>query len=89
MERLTARIQNYDWGDSSFIARLQERGESGRPEAELWMGTHPSGPSMVLIEQPWRTITPLNEWLKLNPSMLYFLSSSFVLKTQPYFLTIR
>jgi len=27
------------------------------------------GPSMVLLEMPWRTITPLNEWLKLNPTM--------------------
>lgn len=33
------------------------------------MGTHPNGPSMVLIEMPWRTITPLIEWLKLNPDM--------------------
>ena len=33
------------------------------------MGTHPNGPSMVLLEMPWRTITPLLEWLKLNPSL--------------------
>ena len=39
------------------------------PYAELWMGTHPSGPSMVLLEMPWRTTTPLLEWLKLNPSI--------------------
>jgi hypothetical protein len=25
---------------------------------------------MVLIDKPWRTVTPLNEWLKLNPTML-------------------
>ena len=69
-------VQHYAWGrsaDESMIAKLlASRGDevdATKPFAELWMGTHPSGPSMVLLEVPWRTVTPLYEWLKLNPSM--------------------
>lgn len=47
VERLTATVQHYDWGDASFIARLQRRAESGLPEAELWMGAHPAAPSRL------------------------------------------
>lgn len=47
MERLTATVQHYDWGDASFIALLQQRAESGLPEAELWMGAHPAAPSRL------------------------------------------
>jgi len=32
----------------------------------MWMGTHPSGPSMVVFETPWQMVTPLSEWIKLN-----------------------
>jgi mannose-6-phosphate isomerase len=41
-------IQPYDWGSDSALARLQSRTPSGRPEAELWMGAHPAGPSDLL-----------------------------------------
>ena len=47
MEHLTATTQHYDWGDRHFIAELQGRAASGRPEAELWMGAHPKAPSVL------------------------------------------
>ena len=71
-------VQTYAWGrygEGSLVGKLAAANdadfalEANTPYAELWMGTHPSGPSMVLLEMPWRTITPLYEWLKLNPSM--------------------
>jgi mannose-6-phosphate isomerase len=40
-------IRDYDWGAIETLARLQGRPPSGAPEAELWMGAHPSAPSMV------------------------------------------
>src|SRR5512142_342834 len=46
-------IRDYDWGSTTTLARLQGRTPSGRPEAELWMGAHPSGPSR-LIDDPAR-----------------------------------
>lgn len=43
-------IQTYAWGSNKAIARLQNRIPSGRTEAELWMGAHPSAPSTVRID---------------------------------------
>ena len=61
---LTCAVQNYDWGitGDSEVASLGERntGTSADPEkphAELWMGTHPSGPSLVSLQAPL-LITP-------------------------------
>ena len=82
MDRLFAlkcQVKTYAWGKlgtDSLVGRLAEQGledieiHSGTPYAELWMGTHPSGPSMVMLTSPWRTVTPLSEWIKLNPSLL-------------------
>ena len=51
---LTCAVQNYDWGitGDSEVASLGERNtgnaaDHSKPHAELWMGTHPSGPSFV------------------------------------------
>jgi mannose-6-phosphate isomerase len=41
-------VRNYDWGSLTALARLQGRTPSGHPEAELWMGAHPSAPSRLL-----------------------------------------
>ncbi|HEY6794713.1 MAG TPA: mannose-6-phosphate isomerase, class I [Kineosporiaceae bacterium] len=41
-------IRNYEWGSTTTLARLQGRPPSGLPEAELWMGAHPSSPSRLL-----------------------------------------
>jgi mannose-6-phosphate isomerase len=38
-------IQRYAWGDPTFIPELLGREPDGEPWAELWLGTHPSGPS--------------------------------------------
>ena len=43
-------IQGYDWGSTSALAVMQNRLPGGRPEAELWMGSHPSAPSDLLLE---------------------------------------
>ncbi|MGI9624605.1 MAG: mannose-6-phosphate isomerase, class I [Acidimicrobiales bacterium] len=45
MRRLETKLQYYDWGDKNFIASLQQRSPSGRPEAELWAGAHENCPS--------------------------------------------
>ena len=47
MQLLEGRLQYYDWGSHSAIADLGGRPPSGRPEAELWYGIHPSGPSLL------------------------------------------
>jgi mannose-6-phosphate isomerase len=46
MDLLMPVIQPYAWGSRHAIAGLQGRPvPSARPEAELWMGAHPSAPS--------------------------------------------
>lgn len=39
-------LQEYDWGIVDGLARWH--GATGAPQAELWFGTHPSGPSLVV-----------------------------------------
>ena len=53
---LSCAVQNYAWGkpgSASEVALLQSSGNSdfkvdeSKPYAELWMGTHPNGPSVL------------------------------------------
>jgi mannose-6-phosphate isomerase len=49
MHLLQNTIRHYDWGSRSAIAALQGRPTpTDRPEAELWMGAHPSASSRVI-----------------------------------------
>lgn len=46
--RMDNPIQNYAWGSRSVLATMQGRPvPSDQPEAELWMGAHPSAPSRI------------------------------------------
>ncbi len=47
MRRLHHTTRDYDWGSSEDIPRFMGDPADGRPVAEVWMGTHPSGPSTV------------------------------------------
>lgn len=38
-------VQHYAWGDTEFIPSLLGVSGRGKPWAELWLGTHPNGPS--------------------------------------------
>ncbi len=40
-------VQNYAWGDRTFIPELLHVTADGRPWAELWLGTHPAGPTTL------------------------------------------
>ena len=40
-------LRDYAWGSTTAIAGLLGRQESGRPEAELWIGAHPDSPSVA------------------------------------------
>ncbi|MDW3216653.1 MAG: mannose-6-phosphate isomerase, class I [Ilumatobacteraceae bacterium] len=46
MQRIEGIVRHYDWGDPTFIPALLGLDPDGRPWAELWLGTHPNGPSM-------------------------------------------
>jgi mannose-6-phosphate isomerase len=42
-------VRDYAWGSTLALAELQHRTPDGRPEAELWMGAHPSAPSELVL----------------------------------------
>lgn len=47
MQKLTNRIQPYAWGSTTAIPALLGVPPDGAPQAELWLGAHPSAPSRV------------------------------------------
>jgi mannose-6-phosphate isomerase len=46
--RLDNPVRDYAWGSADAIPRLLGVPPTGRPQAELWMGAHPSAPSRVV-----------------------------------------
>lgn len=49
-------VRPYAWGSTDGIAALTGSAPSGGPEAELWVGTHPGGPSIVVGDPQERTL---------------------------------
>ncbi|MFE3453582.1 mannose-6-phosphate isomerase, class I [Nonomuraea sp. NPDC059194] len=48
-ELLSNPVKHYDWGSRTAIATLTGRpSPSPQPEAEMWLGAHPSGPSLLV-----------------------------------------
>ncbi len=82
MLRLQCKVQHYEWGRigaDSEVARLHAlssgEGFQDLPYAELWMGTHPSGPSSVILEggaAAGGDSNPvlLQQWLDMHPESL-------------------
>jgi mannose-6-phosphate isomerase len=50
-------VQHYEWGDQTFIADLLRVTADGRPWAELWLGTHPNGPTTTADGTELRALT--------------------------------
>jgi len=63
---LRNRIQEYAWGSRSAIQDLLGLDDDarGRPMAELWMGAHPSAPSLVGTGASW---VPLDRVVEEDP----------------------
>lgn len=83
LQRLQCSVQNYDWGllgRDSQVARLfalnsGSRFEPEKPYAELWMGTHDSGPSFLVDNRENGVVdgsefVTLKSWLSRNPNVL-------------------
>jgi mannose-6-phosphate isomerase len=57
VHRLRGVIQHYDWGSHTALAELLGKpSPSDRPEAELWLGTHPNGPAEVEVDGRWERL---------------------------------
>ena len=60
MLRMRNPIQHYAWGSREVLARIQGRPvPSPEPEAELWVGAHPSAPSVVHLDGRERPLDAL------------------------------
>jgi mannose-6-phosphate isomerase len=64
MNRLDNPIRDYSWGSATDIPDFLGVPPDGGPQAELWMGAHPSDPSAVLRGG---TATPLPELIAQDP----------------------
>jgi mannose-6-phosphate isomerase len=61
-------IREYDWGSHTAIAGLLRRpSPSAQPQAELWMGAHPSAPSTVRLADGPRSLLA---WIDERPREL-------------------
>jgi mannose-6-phosphate isomerase len=47
VDLLAGRVQNYAWGSTTAIPALLGQAPDGKPQAELWLGAHPSAPSKI------------------------------------------
>ena len=50
-------VQHYAWGDTAFLPQLLGQQPDGRPWAELWLGTHPNGPTTLHDGSPLADLT--------------------------------
>lgn len=61
-------VQNYAWGSRTALAELRGAPTpSPEPEAELWLGAHPGGPSRVLVEGSDRSLADV---IAMDPEQL-------------------
>lgn len=85
IERLRCSVKNYEWGircGESLVGRLYamncgrgsrvDHEDDDQPYAELWMGSHVSGPSLVVFDgsESQERVVTLKSWLLDNPHVL-------------------
>ncbi|WP_029252954.1 mannose-6-phosphate isomerase, class I [Paraoerskovia marina] len=63
--RLENALQRYDWGSTSALQGVLGLPVDGRPAAELWLGAHPQGPSVVHL--PGGRDVGLAELIRADP----------------------
>ncbi len=66
--RLSCPVKNYDWGSVSALPALLGQPVDGEPHAELWVGAHPSAPS--LATDTVGCCVPLDKLLESDPPLL-------------------
>ena len=76
MLQLQCAVQHYDWGRvgaESEVGRIHALASGDAiqdvPYAELWMGTHKSGPSLVCFGNETQPVL-LKDWLDAHPEAL-------------------
>ena len=83
MYRLHGSVQHYPWGDKYFLPRWIGTTVDGSPWAELWFGTHPSGPTTA-VDAPGNKPVPLREITGELPFLVKVLATSAPLSLQTH-----
>lgn len=65
MYLLENNVQPYPWGSLTAVPDLPGRRPAGAPEAEEWLGAHPSSSSIIVGMDGMRV--PLNDFIAANP----------------------
>ena len=52
-------IRDYAWGSRVVIPALLGNPPAEEPQAELWLGAHPSAPSEVEVDGTWQRLDHL------------------------------
>ena len=47
IKKIKGVIKEYDWGSIDFLPSLFKYESNGKPQAEAWFGTHPSGEAVL------------------------------------------
>ena len=63
MFKIKGVVKDYAWGNHDFIPSLIG-GYTDKPQAELWMGTHPAGDAMLLDGEK------LSDYINLHPEII-------------------
>ena len=61
IKKIKGVIKEYDWGSTDFLPSLFGYEANGRPQAEAWFGTHPSGEAVL------EDGTLLSDYIKKDP----------------------
>ncbi|WP_038877349.1 mannose-6-phosphate isomerase, class I [Vibrio jasicida] len=89
--KMDNKIQNYDWGSRTAIHDLFGfANEAQQPQAEVWMGTHPNGCSIVTQANTdaSSTTVSLSELIKQDPSEFLSPSTAEVFGDLPFLFKI-
>ncbi len=86
--RITSTPKDYAWGSPTALQELLGTPVDGRPQAELWLGAHPSTATHIVDASPGMPAT-LNEWLVHNdagrlPFLLKLLAAEQPLSLQAH-----
>ena len=79
LHRIGGFVQTYDWGSTNGLAAWQSDAPIDKPQAELWFGDHPAGPS-PLIDRPGSTLADVRN--SRSPMLLKILAAARPLSLQ-------
>lgn len=89
MIRVDNTPRDYAWGSLTDIAELRGKAPSGKPEAELWLGTHPGSPTQIVNPEDAAEAATIADYLEARgeqplPYLLKVLAAAHPLSIQAH-----